>query len=534
MPQPRVLVVEDNVVTSREIVAQLHNLGYNLADIAYSGEEALYKVSQTHPDLILMDIRLGKGIDGTEAAEHIRNTWRIPIVYLTAYSDKETLQKAKITEPFGYIIKPFDERTLYVAIETALCKHKAEEELARQKTLLTEVFDNIQEGIALVDECGKILFCNPAYAFIVGAVLCENLVGENVFEFFGQEARTRLIEEMKERQHGKISTYELPLVSLKNERKYVHLTVVPRFTKGHTWTGEFVTMLDITQRKRMEYGVRENKEVAEQALQAAEAAHQAAVAANRAKGEFLANMSHEVRSPLNAILGYTRLLLYDPECREEQRSAIIAIQQGSEYLLNLMNQVLDFSKIEAGKITLNSAPFHFSLLVHTMLDIVRGQADIKGIALQADIASDLPIRVQGDETRLRQILLNLLNNAIKFTDQGSITLRVRKLEIRDVGPDRPMSSFQFPMLNDRFPVSSFQFQIEDTGIGISPDNLERIFVPFQQIGNNPSYTQGTGLGLAICQYFLRMMGSELHVKSAVGQGSLFWFEIEFPEVEGNR
>ncbi len=124
--QTRVLVVEDNVITSQEISRQLSNLGYIFIENAYSGQEAIDLANQNHPDLILMDIHLGQGIDGTEAAERIWKSLKIPIVYLTAYTDPDTLQKAKLSEPFGYVMKPFDERTLYVAIETALCKHQAE------------------------------------------------------------------------------------------------------------------------------------------------------------------------------------------------------------------------------------------------------------------------------------------------------------------------------------------------------------------------------------------------------------------------
>ena len=196
-PDTRVLIVEDNVITSQEISRQLTNLGYTRIDCAFSGLEAVEKANQAHPDLVLMDIHLGKGINGTEAAERIWTSLRIPIVYLTAYTDSETMRKAHVSEPFGYVLKPFDERTLYVAIETALAKHKADALLEAQKNLLDDIFEHVQEGIALVDEYGTIQFCNPGYAAIVEEPLAENLVGERVFRFFDQDSVTMLVAEMK-------------------------------------------------------------------------------------------------------------------------------------------------------------------------------------------------------------------------------------------------------------------------------------------------------------------------------------------------
>jgi PAS domain S-box-containing protein len=259
MPNAHILVVEDEIITAEEIRVRLQHLGYSLAGIVDSGEEALTKVVETHPDLVLMDIQLGKTMDGITAAEEIRERFGIPVVYLTAFTDEETLQRAKITEPSGYIVKPLDERTLHIAIDIALYKHQTEQAFARQQALLVELFEGVQEGIAVVDECAAILFCNPAYAKMVEGVFPDNLIERNAFSFFEYEARSWLIRAMKDSQQGEAVTYELPLITLNGKCKDVRITMNPRFDNEETWVGEFVTMLDITDRKQTEQALQESE-----------------------------------------------------------------------------------------------------------------------------------------------------------------------------------------------------------------------------------------------------------------------------------
>ncbi len=520
--QTRVLVVEDNVITSQEIARQLENLGYARIDTAFSGVEAIEKAAQGHPDLVLMDIHLGEGIDGTEAAECIWQSLRIPIVYLTAYTDSETLRKAHVSEPFGYVLKPFDERTLYVAIETALVRHRTESLLQQQKSLLNEVFEHVQEGLALVDEFGKIVFCNAGYAAIVEERLPENLVGESVFRFFDQEAVKMLVGEMKQRQQGHTSTYELPLVTLRERMRWVRISVVPRFDQTRQWIGEFVTMLDITARKQMEQELQHAKDAADEARQRAESAQHLAESGNQAKGEFLAHLSHELRTPLNAILGYAQLMLRQDALNSQSHNAVDTILRSGEHLLAMINDVLDFSKIEARKIELEEHPFSLSSFFKQVLDIVQVQEVGKTVQFACRIDPALPPWIRGDETRLRQVLLNLLNNALKFTEHGTVSFRVRK-----VGELAELPTHQLTNSS----TQTIRCEVEDTGVGIPADMLEQVFLPFSQVSRRHASLKGTGLGLPICQNLLRMMGSELRVESRFGQGSRFWFDLDVQTVQ---
>ncbi len=243
--------------------------------------------------------------------------------------------------------------------------------------------------------------------------------------------------------------------------------------------------------------------------QAQEALHQAkeaAETANRAKSIFLANMSHELRTPLNGILGYTQILKRDKRLTTEQHEGIDIIHRSGEYLLTLINDILDLSKIEAQQLELYPTDFNLDEFLKGIMELFQMRAEQKGIAFNYQRLSSLPTAIHADVTRLRQILINLLSNAIKFTKQGGVQVKVGYLD------------------------NKIRFQVEDTGIGIAPQELTQIFLPFQQVGDSTYKSDGTGLGLAIAKKLVEMMGGELHVESVLGEGSTFWTTLDLPEI----
>jgi PAS domain S-box-containing protein len=263
--------------------------------------------------------------------------------------------------------------------------------------------------------------------------------------------------------------------------------------------GEFVgtrgTNRDITQAKKTEAELLEAKEQAE--------------AANRAKSAFISSMSHELRTPLNAIIGYTQLLLQDANLTATQRSRLVVLRGSGEHLLALINDILDVGKIESGKMEIEEKVFQLPSLIRQVLAGPTGKAKQKGLELHLELLAPLPARVRGDERKLEKILLNLLNNAVRYTQEGRVLLRVDyRREASGIG----------------------RFEVVDTGIGIAPDNLEAVFQPFTQLARKGLVQEGTGLGLAVVRHLVALMQGKIEVESEPGQGSIFRVELPLPAV----
>lgn len=257
-------------------------------------------------------------------------------------------------------------------------------------------------------------------------------------------------------------------------------------------------------------------------------AKEAADAANQAKSEFLTNMSHELRTPLNGILGYAQILQRDKTATPKQQDGFGIIRQCGSHLLTLINDILDLSKIEAKKLELYPTDFQFEPFLRGVKEICRIKAEQKEIDFTYEVLNPLPPAIHADEKRLRQVLINLLGNAIKFTSQGSVIFKVGVVSDSLQFP-QPSNS-ESPITHKQQPlIHKIRFQIEDTGIGLTPEQLTKIFLPFEQAGDNALKVEGTGLGLAISNKIVEIMASEIKVESIYGKGSKFWFDLDLKE-----
>jgi PAS domain S-box-containing protein len=285
---------------------------------------------------------------------------------------------------------------------------------------------------------------------------------------------------------------------------------------------------DITARRQAEEELRSTLEALEKRVEERTAelnvAKIAADTANKAKSEFLANMSHELRTPLNGILGYAQILRRSKKLGQSELREVDVIAQSGTHLLMLINDVLDLAKVESQVMELHPNEFHFLSFLRSTAEMCRIRAEQKGLAFVYTPVSPLPVGVYADERRLRQVLINLIGNAIKFTEKGAVSVTVSA--VQNGKEERPGGAAK---AGEKRKAHTIRFEIEDTGCGISADSLDQIFLPFRQVGDKKQRSEGTGLGLAISQRLVTLMGSSIAVKSEPGKGSVFSIDLTLLE-----
>jgi PAS domain S-box-containing protein len=397
-------------------------------------------------------------------------------------------------------------------------RKRAEEELAYERYLLKSLMDTVPDCIYFKDRDSRFLRINRALAERFGFEGPAAALGKTDFDLFTEEHARQAFEDEQE-----IIRTGRPVVG-KEEKEtwpdgrvtWASTTKMPLRDAQGALVGTFGISRDISRRKRIEEELRQAKEAAE--------------AASRAKSAFLAAMSHEIRTPMNGILGMTELTL-DTQLTPEQRDYLSAVKKSSEALLSILNDILDFSKIEADRLELDRAPFGLREVVGDTLATLALAARQKGLGLTGRLAPDAPDSLVGDPGRLRQVLVNLVGNAIKFTERGEVVMEVESAQGPGGGgrfvptEDRDVSS---PPRTARGEGVALHFAVRDTGTGIPADKQETIFEPFAQVGGALTRVrEGTGLGLAIASRLVGMMGGRLRVESQVGKGSTFEFTAWF-------
>ncbi|MGB2639777.1 MAG: response regulator [Candidatus Acidiferrum sp.] len=371
---------------------------------------------------------------------------------------------------------------------------RGEERLSEERKVLRALIDNVPDFMYVKDLDCKFLVANVSVARQMGAKTPEELIGKSDFDYYSPELAAKFYEDEQRvirSGQAEINREETGL-DVQGNVSQVMTTQVPLRDRNGRVTGLAGVGRDITHLKKAQEEMQKAREAAE--------------AASRAKSEFLANMSHEIRTPLNGVMGMTDLAL-ETELTPEQREYLETVKISGDSLLTVINDILDFSKIEAGKIDLEAIDFDLRDSLESTLKTLALRADEKGLELLCEVAPEVPEIVRGDSTRLRQIVINLVGNAIKFTDKGEIAVKVQ-VEAKE-GHD-----------------CICRFTVADTGIGIPEEKRELIFAPFSQ--GDTSTTRkygGTGLGLTISTRLVQMMGGRIWVDSELGRGSQFHFTV---------
>ena len=382
-------------------------------------------------------------------------------------------------------------------------------ELQESKDRYRSLFDdNPVAQIVYVLDGGIVLAVNLAFVKLLGYSKDE-VIGKPIGLAVEDERRQRLATNVKQ------LALERGVARARGIRRYKHrsghfldVEIVSQRIVYSNRDARIITMQDVSEREKiraaLEQHQRQLASLVETRTREAVAAKDAAEHANRAKSVFLANMSHELRTPLNAILGFSQLLERDTGQSDESRKKLATINRSGQHLLALINDVLEISRIESGRNFFRHQPFDLNELIRNVEEMIRVRADVKRLIFSIELSMNLPAYVEGDAPHVKQVLINLLGNAVKYTDNGSVSLKVVERN------------------------GYIDFEIKDTGPGIAADDLECIFQPFYQTEGGIAKGEGTGLGLAISQEYTRMMRGRLEVKSQLGQGSIFTLSLPLP------
>lgn len=526
----QILIVDDYPTNIKVLSDFLTTSGFEVL-VARDGENALKKLERVTPALVLLDV-LMPGIDGFETCRRLKeraSTCEIPVIFMTALADPVDKVKGLTLGAVDYITKPFQQEEVLARINLHLKLQHLTQELAAQNAQLQQEARSRQLAETALraseEKFAKAFRSSPALMVILtldeGRILEAN---QNFFYSLGyppEEVLNQVFAELpicREaermaaffetlRSHQSVHHYECQLYKRSNEAR--HFLLSAEVIEVHEADCILAMAFDITDCKRYATELENSRTHAEMA--------------NQAKSQFLANISHELRTPLNTILGYTQLMDREEALTEAQKEYLSIISRSSDHLLTLINDVLDMAKIESGRQSLMLSFCDLSFFLDSLLAMLTPKATEKGLVLYLDPESAFSRYIRTDEVKLRQTLINLISNGIKFTSQGHVKVRVSQ---QSLTAGMPLTSPQeHPLL--------LRFEIQDTGSGIAAEDIATLFDPFVQTETGRRTQEGTGLGLAISQRFVEIMGGTIAVDSQPGQGSTFQVNLPMIAIEAS-
>ncbi len=505
MSNSQILVVEDESIVAMEIEDRLKGLGYGVAGIAFSGEEAIRKAAETLPNLVLMDIRLKGDIDGIEAAQQIRNCFDIPVVYLTAYSDKDTLQRAKVTEPFGYMLKPFEERELHTTIEMALYKHEMERKLKESEQWLATTLKSIGDAVIATDIEGSVTFMNPIAEALTGWDQ-ETSIGKDsaeIFNIIDGETHNSIENPVTKVLREDVSANPVSnavLITKDGTEKNIDANATSIKGEKGDIVGAVLTFRDISERVHAEEKLHQKEEQLRQAMKM------------EAIGRLAGGIAHDFNNLLTAIIGYSDILLMQVDYDNRIHQNIEEIKKAGESAASLTRQLLAFSRRQVLRpkvLNLNEVVAN----MERMLQLIIGENTDLATALDPGLG-----QVKADSGQIEQIILNLVVNSRDAMPEGG------KLTVETANADLEENYVHNHVFVQPGPY--VMLSVSDNGCGMDEETQSHIFEPFF---TTKEKGQGTGLGLSTAYGIVKQSNGYIFVYSEPGQGTTF--KIYLPRVE---
>ena len=541
----QILVVEDENIIATDIKDCLEHLGYSVPAIATTGAEAIAKATELSPDLILMDIRLKGDMDGIQAAEQIWGRMHIPIVYATGFSDRDTLERAKLTRPFGYILKPIEEQELYAAIETALHQYRANQQIQKREQWLTSVLRDIGDGVIVVDRHSRVQLLNLVAETLTGWKQ-EDALGKplsDVFKIVDFQTREPLPNPAIEAMHQDSLIYfpgAIVLLSRQGVAIPISDTATPIRNEHGLITGAVIIFYDITRRQ-----LAEERDLALQKAQKLEDQMVELKKLNQLKDDFLNTVSHELRTPLANMKMAIQMLEIVLNQQDISQTTNIAPERTVRYLeilrdqcnqeLILVNDLLDLQRLNADTYSLSFTSIALHNWIPHIAENFQERIRNNQQNLEIIIPSDLPELVS-DISSLTRIVSELLNNACKYTPANeTISVSAQLLtNARTIDTPNPTHSLQPNDINS--PQSSLNYLAEKTtfiqikicnsGVEIPLDELSHVFDQFYRIPNTDFRNRGgTGLGLALVKKLVNYLNGKVWAESHSRQTC---FIVELP------
>ncbi|MBC8211956.1 MAG: response regulator [Gammaproteobacteria bacterium] len=519
MGKKHILIVEDEGLVAEDIKAHLEDFGYHVVGITATGEDALQILQGTEVDLVIMDIVLAGKVDGISTAEKIKTEFQIPVIYLTSYTDREKIERASATDPYGYLVKPFDERELKTTVAMALSKSVNDRAIRDGKRWVTAVLNSIEDGVITIDHLARVRDMNPQSEALLNCSFSDSRDKQimDIFHFAEPEIQSNFantIHFMLQLKNRGEHRYSGVIERHKQDDIHIELNLTRIFFGEDNIVGIVLTFRDITlqqqAKSRLEnYSKELENEVNQRTAELLQAKHRAE-AANVAKSQFLSRISHELITPLNPAMGYAQILMMDKSINQVQRQYAQEIHTACGHLLSMMKGLIELSRIETNSVKLNLEAFNPAEVVHSTLQAFKHKAAEKKLALESHIDADLPM-VIGDAKLINTTLNLLTDNAIKFTSSGGVNIRVSQSSASDE-------------------QICLCFSVEDSGPGISPDLEKSIFESFNQLDESSTRKhQGMGIGLTLSKRLIEYMNGKIGIDAVQPQGARFWFELTLPK-----